>query len=191
MEIRTSDSHPIRLDVIDGAVVGVPGRLGMTFAPGKVCRSVQGYQWQRHLEQDMDRLQHTYGVTTIVCLIEAHEFPEMQIERLREQSVTRGMHFIGFPIADVSIPPDVEPFFHLIVDICRRLAAGETVLIHCKGGLGRTGIVAAACLMLLGMPAAEAVVLVRQVRPGTIETPQQERFVVSDFARRIQDRSEG
>lgn len=33
---KTSESHPIRVDYVPADAVGLRGRIGMTFAPGKV-----------------------------------------------------------------------------------------------------------------------------------------------------------
>jgi ADP-ribosyl-[dinitrogen reductase] hydrolase len=59
----------------------------------------------------------------------------------------------------------------------RSLCGGHDVLVHCRGGLGRAGTIAARLLVELGMEPAEAIARVRAVRPGAIETPEQERFV--------------
>ena len=58
------------------------------------------------------------------------------------------------------------------------LKEGRRVLVHCRGGLGRAGTVSARMLVELGMAPAEAVLTVRQARPGAIETLQQERHVL-------------
>ena len=52
-----------------------------------------------------------------------------------------------------------------------RLRDGFNVLVHCKGGLGRAGTIAARLLIELGMAPQMAVGVVRQARPGAIETP--------------------
>ena len=59
-----------------------------------------------------------------------------------------------------------------------RLAAGERVLVHCKGGLGRTGLVAARLLVEFGVAPADAVARVRAARPGAIETERQLAYVL-------------
>jgi ADP-ribosyl-[dinitrogen reductase] hydrolase len=51
------------------------------------------------------------------------------------------------------------------------------VLVHCKGGLGRAGTVAALMLLELGMTPSDAIRMVRQARKGAIETPGQEQYV--------------
>jgi len=51
--------------------------------------------------------------------------------------------------------------------------------VHCKGGLGRAGMVAALLLIETGDPPGAAIRKVRAVRPGAIETPAQERYVLA------------
>ena len=60
-----------------------------------------------------------------------------------------------------------------------RLRDGFNVLVHCKGGLGRAGTIAARLLIELGMAPQMAVGVVRQARPGAIETSGQERYVMA------------
>ena len=50
----------------------------------------------------------------------------------------------------------------------------STVVVHCRGGLGRSGMFAASVLVALGRPARKAIEAVREAREGTIETPDQE-----------------
>lgn len=59
----------------------------------------------------------------------------------------------------------------------RALEAGRNVVVHCRGGLGQTGTVAACVLVALGHSAKEAVDTIRETSRGTIQTDEQERFV--------------
>ncbi|CAD7965196.1 unnamed protein product [Amoebophrya sp. A25] len=76
------------------------------------------------------------------------------------------------------------------------VASGMNVFLHCGGGKGRAGTLAACCMLRFGLTgqqlrtgaasksfafpeSAEAVRLLRAQRPGSIETDQQERFVRS------------
>ena len=55
---------------------------------------------------------------------------------------------------------------------------GGRILVHCRGGLGRAGTIAARLLVELGTSPDEAIRAVRHVRPGAIETREQERYVL-------------
>jgi ADP-ribosyl-[dinitrogen reductase] hydrolase len=57
--------------------------------------------------------------------------------------------------------------------LLERLQGGGRVLVHCRGGLGRSGTVAARLLLELDWPARQAIAQVRQARPGAIETAEQ------------------
>ena len=54
---------------------------------------------------------------------------------------------------------------------------GEDVYVHCKGGLGRAGTIAARLLVELGVSPKQAIADVRAARPGAIQTREQERYV--------------
>ena len=53
----------------------------------------------------------------------------------------------------------------------------RAVGVHCGAGMGRTGTFLAAYLVSQGMTAHDAIAEVRRLRPGSIETPAQERAV--------------
>lgn len=54
--------------------------------------------------------------------------------------------FVHFPIKDMSTAPTLEALDRLVVDLAQRVESGEILYIHCHGGAGRTGLVAA-CLL--------------------------------------------
>jgi ADP-ribosyl-[dinitrogen reductase] hydrolase len=68
-------------------------------------------------------------------------------------------------------------FAAMVEDLAAALRAGATVVVHCRGGLGRSGTVAAACLVRLGLSHAKAMSAVREARPGAIEVQRQEAWV--------------
>jgi protein-tyrosine phosphatase len=59
------------------------------------------------------------------------------------------------------LPQDVPAFRAGIAQAAAALAAGESVMIHCAAGIGRTGSAAACVLKQLGLSADEAVERVR------------------------------
>jgi ADP-ribosyl-[dinitrogen reductase] hydrolase len=64
------------------------------------------------------------------------------------------------------------------------LRSGRDVLVHCRGGLGRAGTIGARLLIELGMEPQTAIRRVRAVRPGAIETREQEKYVLALGVRR-------
>ena len=57
------------------------------------------------------------------------------------------------------------------------LRGGGDIVVHCKGGLGRAGMIAARLLVELGMAPEQAIKEVRNVRKGAIETLAQETLI--------------
>ena len=78
-------------------------------------------------------------------------------------------------------PADRHAFTELIDDLHAELASGRNVTVHCKGGLGRSGLVAACLLVRTGLGPDDAIDVVRTHRPGSIQTSSQEVYV-RDFA---------
>ena len=121
----------------------------------------------------------------LVTLIEDHEFARLGVADLGEAALAAGLAWCHQPIADMQ-PPDRD-FAQAWPGLSERMnqvfARGENMVLHCAGGLGRTGTVAALLLIDRGLPAAEAMERVRAARPGAIETASQEAFLL-DYASR-------
>jgi len=177
-DVRTSRSHPIRIDEVPAGDAG--GVIGITFCPGKCGPSASGYRWERDLPTDLDAIAR-WAPAAIATLIEAHEFAMLGVRNLGEQIRARGLEWHHLPIVDVR-PPD-ERFENAWQSSGPRLVgllrSGEKVLVHCRGGLGRAGTVAARLLVEIGTPAEEAVTRVRAARPRAIETREQMRYVLA------------
>ena len=94
-----------------------------------------------------------------------------------------GLGYLHLPIVDFSPPTPKQ--VDLFVGFCdSNIQAGRPVVAHCIAGRGRTGTMIACYLVHRGKGAAEAIRHVRSARPGSIETPGQERAVHDYAARR-------
>jgi protein-tyrosine phosphatase len=177
-EIRTSRSHPIRVDFISGEDLQLPGRLGLTLCPGLRDPDLDGLSWARDLRADLKRLREEYGTRMLVSLMEDHEYRRFGVAELLERDSIEDVEIERFPIRDVDVPEEAEEFERLTSRMIRRLRRGENVVVHCRAGLGRSGTVAACVLVALDEHSAqEAVAAVRRVRKRALQTPGQVEFV--------------
>jgi ADP-ribosyl-[dinitrogen reductase] hydrolase len=136
--------------------------------------------WDRDLARDLDMIRD-WGAAAVVTLLGPEELTLLRVERLGEEIKRRNMSWYHLPIVDVSIP---DERFEQKWDVSGKelrliLRSGLDVLVHCRGGLGRAGTIAARLLVELGMEPATAVANVRKVRSGAIETDDQEKFVLN------------
>jgi ADP-ribosyl-[dinitrogen reductase] hydrolase len=176
MNTRTSISHPLHIATLD---LPTGGRIGLTFCPGKCDASAMTGAWSRDLEVDL-RAIVDWGASTLVTLIETHEFHALGVPNLGVSAQAQGLVWHHLPIRDVSVPDaSFENAWQAIgPDLRQRLHRGEGLVVHCRGGLGRAGTVAARLLVELGEAPARALSRVRAVRPGAVETQEQERYVL-------------
>jgi len=170
--VRTSVSHPLAIAEVQFGEDS--GRIGITFCPGKKQRGAFTGDWNRDLGLDLAAIEG-WGAAAVVTLIEAHEFEHLGVQHLGEAVRSHNMQWYHLPIRDVTVPgPTFEQAWQGAGKELRAiLRAGFSVLVHCKGGLGRAGMIAARLLIELGMDQADAVKVVRRVRPGAIETSAQ------------------
>jgi ADP-ribosylglycohydrolase/protein-tyrosine phosphatase len=174
--VRTSHTHPLEIPLLD--VPRCSGRIGVTFCPGKKGASVHGARWNRDLAADLAAIAAT-GATALVTLLEPHEFTMLNVDALPAELAKLGLEWHHLPIRDVHVPDASfeTRWVYAGARIRERLRNGETVVVHCRGGLGRAGTVAARLLVEFGLPPRVAMHRVREARPGAIETPDQGGYV--------------
>lgn len=176
---------PLRVDWVDrdDLADGRPGRLGLTFLPGKHGPSFRypGRVYRRQLDRDIGSLIDA-GVGYLALLVEDHELERWGDPGIVERAAAGGLTVGRWPMPDGSTPRDVAGMDAILAEIDRRRERTD-VAIACMGGVGRTGTVAACALVAAGWAPAAAIAEVRRVRhPTAVETAEQEAFVDA-FAR--------
>lgn len=174
---RTSESHPLIIAEVR-AGVGL-GRVGLTFCPGKKQPGAMTGAWDRDLDIDLAAIARWRAVL-VVTLVEDHELASLQVTGIGAAAAREQMAWLHLPIRDVSVPGAAFEAAWMSAGqrIRDRLACGFDVLVHCKGGLGRAGLVAARILVDADWTPADALAAVRQARPGAVETAAQEAYVL-------------
>ena len=119
---------------------------------------------KHYVGPDPDSAMAAIGATTVVCLSETHEFADRYPAYIAWLGDNAPGRALWYPIPDFHAPDEPEAR-ELIDELLRRISAGETLLVHCGGGIGRSGTVAAALLITVGVPLEEAVTRVRAHRP--------------------------
>jgi ADP-ribosyl-[dinitrogen reductase] hydrolase len=173
---RTSLTHPLQIAVVRFGENF--GRIGITFCPGKNDPYAMSGHWDRDLDRDLDVIRN-WGAAAVVTLLEPKELTLLRVEHLGDEVIRRTMRWFHLPIVDVSVPDQkFEQAWATAGDELRAMLGCQLdVLIHCRGGLGRAGTIAARLLVELGMEPETAIARVRAARPGAIETRDQEEFV--------------
>lgn len=121
------------------------GRLGMMARP-------RAGEW---LEDEV-RGWAKAGVTDVVSLLEPTEVLELGLEAEPSLCAAQGISLLTFPIPDRGTPRSAREFLALARVLSERVNAGGVVAIHCRAGIGRSGLMAAAILAELGVPPAAA-----------------------------------
>jgi ADP-ribosyl-[dinitrogen reductase] hydrolase len=175
---RTSHTHPLQIAEVHTGEGW--GRIGITFCPGKKQPHAFTGAWDRDLDLDLDAVV-SWGAAAVLTLVEQHELDTLRVAGLGDAVRARYMSWLHLPIADVSTPCAVfEEQWHTAGEQLRSLLrSGFNVMVHCKGGLGRAGMIAARLLVELGHEPKSAIAEVRRQRPGALETPAQERAAIS------------
>ena len=170
----------LRIDWLDSAELGDgrPGRLGLTFLPGKRGRSVRypGHVYRRDTIADL-RAMRAAGVVRLILLVEDAELRRWGDEEIVALGAAEGVDVRRHPLPDGAPPASLDEMDRILEEVSESRAAGD-VAVACMGGVGRTGTVAACALVRAGRSALDAIERIREVRhPTAVETRAQERFV--------------
>jgi len=106
------------------------------------------------------------GIKAIISLTGTPLYPE-PVRRL-------GFEYLHSHISGTPSPFQLSEMLDFIE---ARNRESKPVLVHCTEGKGLTGSVLAAYLVSKGLPADQAIVKVRELRPGSIQTAEQENAI--------------
>jgi protein-tyrosine phosphatase len=144
--------------------------------PGKLAISARprGGDWL----QDEVSGWRAAGVDAVLSLLTAQENRDLQLDAESSLAQNRGIRFLSLPIEDRSVPSSWEDVSQTIEKLGETLRQGRNVAVHCRQGIGRSSMIAAALLIKEGSARDEALKLISEVRGLPVpETPEQLEWV--------------
>jgi|SRR5271165_37919 len=140
-----------------------PGRLAIVTRP-------RGGDW---LDDEASGWRRA-GVDVAVSLLESEEAAQLNLLEEPRAAEANGIRFVSFPIPDRGVPASIPGAAAIIADITASLELGKNVAVHCRQGIGRSGLIAAAVLAASGISSERAIQAVSAARGQTVpETAEQ------------------
>jgi protein-tyrosine phosphatase len=143
---------------------------------GKLAISARprGGDW---LEDDISGWRRA-GVDVVVSLLTTQENADLQLGEESSLSQPRGLRFLSFPVEDRGVPVSQQGALAAVAKVNEMLQQGKNVAVHCRQGIGRSGMFVTASLVLCGWAVNDAMNLVSQARGLTVpETPEQREWI--------------
>jgi len=117
-------------------------------------------------------------VNVVISLLEHAENAQLDLNNESLLAESAGLQFISFPIPDRGVPASSNAALAMLRNLAQVLEEGKRVAVHCRQGIGRSGLIAAGALVAAGSSPEEALRVVSLARGLTIpETPEQRRWV--------------
>ena len=122
------------------------------------------------------------GINEVVSLLTPEEEEILELSSEADKTRKHGMGFTSLPIQDRRIPKSDREFGETLARMDHELSAGKNLLLHCRQGVGRTGLVAACLLIKNGMSPGAAVEAVSAARGIPVPETQEQRDFVERYA---------
>ena len=122
------------------------------------------------------------GVNTVVSLLEPAEERSLELDKESLEARKLGMSFISFPIPDREVPKSEASLTKLIDVLSVELTKGKNAVIHCRQGVGRSGLVAACLLISKGRSSGAALTELSHARGVPIPETREQREWIERFA---------
>jgi protein-tyrosine phosphatase len=118
------------------------------------------------------------GIDVVVSLLEDDEAVQLDLVNEPRTAETNGIRFISFPIPDRGVPASLPAAIALMASIAGALEDGKNVAVHCRQGIGRSGLIAVGVLATSGVSPEQAIRTVSSARRLAVpETAEQRSWL--------------
>lgn len=136
-----------------------PGQLAIIARP-------RGGEW---LDGELHALKEAH-FDFVLSLLTSEESEELGLTEEAQLSAKHGLEFLSFPIPDLAVPASATATREFLNWLLNELRAGKRIAIHCRQGIGRSGLIATS---LLVMEAIDPFVAFRRVSAARgLEVPE-------------------
>ena len=124
------------------------------------------------------------GAQMVVTMMTQHELVEHQADAIPALCEKLGMAWYHLPIEDGCAPeePFAQAFALHKTALLNAVNAGVTMVIHCHGGSGRTGLMAAILMLESGYDAADIKAQIQRIRPKSLTSVVQVNYLMQQYA---------
>lgn len=121
------------------------------------------------------------GITTIVSFLTDEENEELDLEYERMDCRKEGFEFIKFPIEDGDVPDSYLKTKELVISLAEKIRENQKVLLHSRGGIGRTSMIAASILVKNGLRIKDAFEVITKIRGIKVPDTEAQKTWVEEF----------
>ncbi|MCV2404058.1 tyrosine-protein phosphatase [Marinomonas sp. C2222] len=123
------------------------------------------------------------GADVIISMLPDSEIAKLNVTDLGKEIQQQGMLWYQLPVEDDQAPQ--QPFFDVLntkkEELLTHLKEKKTIVIHCRGGTGRTGVMAACLLLESGYQWERAKALIQSIRPKALTIPAHVEFLKMNY----------
>ena len=156
-------------------ILAVPKQGRLIFTP---CPGTKGVD----LATSVSEL-HQAGTDAIVTMMTDEELAKFEVDSLPDVVRQSDMTWFHFPVEDDAAPGEVfeQSWQAHKPEVLALIEQGKCVAIHCRGGSGRTGFMAAVFMRELGMDEVQAASLVKGLRPNSLKLPAHTQYLANHY----------
>ena len=120
------------------------------------------------------------GVSLVLSLMEINESYECGLQKEQEILSDFGIEFLNYEIKDRGLPK-LTDFRKLIRELYVQVSEGASLAVHCRAGIGRSGVVASCLLIEDGADPQHAIDMVSAARRVSIPDTQEQYDFIMDY----------
>jgi protein-tyrosine phosphatase len=122
------------------------------------------------------------GIEAVLSLLTPEEERDLDLGEEASEVRSQKMEFISFPIPDRQIPQSEARWTDVLERVDQALSNGVSVFVHCRQGIGRSGLLAACLLVKRGMTPGAAIESVSAARGVNVPETAAQRDWIDHYA---------